>query len=61
MAIGNVQFFKNLSIVVHFNFEAQSNGDFRKKAIIKPKKTQNLMANNEFSTNFYYICTVLQI
>ena len=41
------------------NFFAQSNGDFRKKAIIKPKKTQNLMANNKFSINFYYICTVL--
>ena len=61
IAIGNVQFFKNLSIGVHFNFGVQGNGDFRRKATFKPKKTQNLMANNEFSTKFYYICSVLQI
>ena len=36
IAIGNVQFFKNLSIGVHFNFGVQSNGDFRRKATFKP-------------------------
>ena len=47
-------------MAAYFIFGAQSNGVFRKKATIKPKKTQNLIANHKFSANFYYICIVLK-
>ena len=62
MAMGNVQFFRNLSIIISFiilKCKVTTNHGNKRHEIWK--KTQNLMANSKFSAKFHYICSVIAI